>query len=34
MKEKGFYKCLNMDDERGRLEDVEVLAEKNSDGVE
>ena len=33
MKEKGFYKRLNMDDERERLEDVEVLSEKNSDGV-
>ena len=33
VKEKGFYKCLNMDDKRERLEDVEVLSEKNSDGV-
>ena len=33
MKERGFYKRLNMDDERERLEDVEVLSEKNSDEV-
>ena len=33
VKEKGFYKRLNMDDERERLEDVEVLSENNSDGV-
>ena len=33
MKEKGFYKRLNMDDERETLEGVEVLSEKNSDGI-
>ena len=33
VKEKGFYKRLNMGDKRERLEDVEVLSEKNSDGV-